>query len=111
MKLLALLVGVLALNSSNPSRAQVVEKEFTLTLSRTHLKAGPAILEVDNFGQDPHDLRVQRIGAHHIAGTPVVPPGGRAELALNLPPGRYSLWCSIADHRARGMHAILIVKR
>jgi hypothetical protein len=110
VKLLALLLGLVAVGGQ-PTRAQVVEHEYWLNLSRLQLKPGHTIIEVDNFGQDPHDLRIQRIGAHHIAGTKVVPPGGRTELALNLPPGRYSIWCSIADHRKRGMYAVLTVKR
>ena len=111
MRALAALLAVAALGGGSPSRAQVVEREYTLTLSRLHLKAGPAIFEVDNLGQDPHDLRVQRIGARHIAGTPVVAPGKRAELSLKLAPGRYSVWCSVADHRKRGMRAVLVVTR
>ena len=55
---------------------QVVAREFSYSLSRTRLKAGTAVIELANFGQDAHDLRVQRIGARHIAGTPVVEPGG-----------------------------------
>jgi hypothetical protein len=94
-----------------PSRVQVVAREYSLTLSRVKVRAGSALIELDNFGQDPHDLRVQRRGARHIAGLGVVPPGARALLSLHLPPGRYSFWCSVADHRARGMRATLIVTR
>jgi plastocyanin len=90
---------------------QVVADEFSYSLSRTQLKPGTVVIELANFGQDAHDLRVQRVGARHIAGTPVVEPGGRAELTLRLAPGRYSFWCSVADHRQRGMHATLIVSR
>jgi plastocyanin len=89
---------------------QVVAREFSYSLSRTHLKPGTAVIELANFGQDAHDLRVQRIGARHIAGTPVVQAGRRAELTVKLAPGRYSFWCSVADHRQRGMRATLIVR-
>jgi plastocyanin len=106
----AALAGTLALGGAAPARLQVVAREFSFTLSRTHLPAGQAVIELANFGQDPHDLRVQRIGARHIAGTRVVAPGSRAELAVLLRPGRYSLWCSVADHRARGMRATLVVR-
>jgi plastocyanin len=111
MRLLALLAGVAVLGGGAPSRAQVVEREYSLTLSRLQLHAGTATIEIVNMGQDPHDLRVQRTGARHIAGTPVVAPGHRAELSLKLAPGRYSVWCSVADHRARGMRATLVVTR
>ena len=112
MRLLAALL--LASNSlllAPPARLQVVAKEYSFALSRQHVKAGNAVVELANFGQDPHDLRLQRAGARHIAGIGVVAPGERKELSLKLAPGRYSVWCSVADHRARGMHAVLVVTR
>ena len=104
-------VAALALGGSAPARVQVVAKEYSFALSRTHVKAGPATIELANFGQDLHDLRLQRVGARHIAGLGVVAPGKRADLSLKLLPGRYSLWCSVANHRALGMHATLVVAR
>ena len=112
MKTLTLLLaGTFALGGASPARMQVVAREFSFSLSRTHLPTGLAVIELANFGQDPHDLRLQRIGARHIAGTRVASPGARAELTVKLAPGRYLLWCSVADHRARGMRATLIVRR
>jgi plastocyanin len=102
--------SVLLARAPAPARLQVVAREFSYSLSRTKLKPGAAVIELANFGQDAHDLRVQRIGARHIAGTAVVQPGRRAELTVKLAPGRYSFWCSVADHRARGMRATLIVR-
>lgn len=93
------------------ARVQVVAKEYSFGLSRLHVKSGPAVIELANFGQDPHDLRLQRVGARHISGIGVVAPGERAELDLKLAPGRYSLWCSVANHRALGMRATLVVTR
>jgi plastocyanin len=110
VKLLALAFGVLALQGSAPTRLQVVAKEFSFGLSRASVKAGPAVIELANFGQDPHDLRLQRVGSRHIAGTPVVAPGKRAELSLKLVRGRYSFWCSVANHRKLGMRATLVVR-
>jgi len=94
-----------------PARLQVVAKEYSFSLSRIKVKSGKAIVELANFGEDPHDLRLQRRGARHIAGLREVAPGERAQLTLRLPPGRYSLWCSIGDHRKRGMTASLVVTR
>lgn len=94
-----------------PARVQVVAKEFSFGLSRAHVKAGAAVVELANFGQDPHDLRLQRAGARHVAGLGQVAPGKRKELSLKLAPGRYFLWCSVADHRQRGMRAVLVVTR
>ncbi len=94
-----------------PARMQVVAREYSFTLSRLNVRSGPAVIELDNFGQDPHDLRIQRAGSRHIAGLGEITPGSRASLSLDLPPGRYSFWCSVGDHRARGMQATVIVTR
>jgi plastocyanin len=109
--LAAAVIGALTLGGAAPARVQVVAKEYSFTLSRLHVKAGSATFELANFGQDPHDLRLQRAGARHIAGLGVVAPGKRADLTLKLLAGRYSLWCSVANHRALGMHATLVVSR
>ena len=113
---LALVAGILVaplLHASTPAPAQmqVVAREYSFTLSRLHVKAGRAVIELANFGQDPHDLRLQRRGARHVAGLGVVAPGQRADLTLKLAPGRYSLWCSVANHRQLGMRATLVVTK
>ncbi len=95
----------------SPARVQVTADEFRLTLSRTSIRRGPAVLELYNLGEDDHDLALRRIakGAHtyRIA---VVTPGRVGELVARLVPGRYALWCTIAGHRARGMQATLVVR-
>jgi plastocyanin len=115
VKLPALVLSGLALHAAAPTnlapaRVQVVAKEFSFGLSRVSVKAGAAVIELANFGQDPHDLRLQRNGARHIAGIGEVAPGGRRDLSLKLPRGRYTLWCSVGDHRRLGMHATLLVR-
>ena len=95
----------------NPGRVQVVAREFSFALSRQHVKAGTTVVEVVNFGEDPHDLRLRRAGSRHTARVGLVASGAHADLTLKLPPGRYSLWCSVGDHRARGMRATLRVTR
>jgi plastocyanin len=92
-----------------PNRVQVTAKEFFFAVSRRTIPPGPAIVELVNFGEDPHDLRLQRVGGAHIAGTPVVQPGAYFDLSTKLLPGKYLLWCSIANHRQLGMQATLIV--
>ena len=109
--LLASVVGALTLGGATPARVQVVAKEYSFALSRVHVRAGAATIELANFGEDPHDLRLQRAGSRHVAGLGVVAPGERADISLKLAPGRYSVWCSVANHRALGMRATLVVTR
>ncbi len=77
------------------SFAQVVEKEFTLTLSRPSVRAGQVSLELVNFGMDAHNLVIKstKAGSKPITFKQI-DPNGRTERTLRLKPGRYSLWCS-----------------
>ena len=92
-----------------PARVQVSAKEFFFSLSRRAVVAGPAIVELVNFGEDPHDLRLERVGGGRVWKTPLVYPGAYYDLNATLVPGRYRLWCSIANHRKLGMTAVLTV--
>jgi hypothetical protein len=94
-----------------PARVQVVAQEFSYSLSRTRVRAGRVIVELVNRGQDTHDLDVRRIGGTHVFRFPSVQPGQVVDRELKLAPGRYRLWCALADHRERGMHAVLRVVR
>ena len=94
-----------------PARVQVVAQEFRYSLSRTKVRAGRVIVELVNRGQDTHDLDLRRVGGTRIGHFPSVLPGQFVDRELKLGPGRYVLWCAIADHRERGMHAVLRVVR
>ena len=61
-------------------------------------------IELQNDGEDPHDLRVRRVGGTHTFSIPLTQPGKRRTVAIHVRPGRYRLWCSVADH-ARARHA------
>ena len=108
---LAVLVPAPAGATPPPGRLQVVAREFSFALSRPKLKPGPAIVELANFGEDAHDLRLRRVGGTRTYRIGAVQPGRQARLRLKLLRGRYLLWCSLADHRARGMQATLLVRR
>ena len=97
--------------SRPPARIQVVAQEFRYSLSRTKVRAGRVIVELVNRGQDTHDLDLRRIGGTRIFHFPSVQPGQIVDRELKLAPGRYELWCAIADHNERGMHAVLRVVR
>jgi uncharacterized cupredoxin-like copper-binding protein len=113
--LVAIISGLAALPASagtdQLSFVQVVAKEYTLTLSRPSVRAGSVSLELVNFGMDTHDLIVKGV---KVGSKPMkfkqLDPRGRAERTLRLTPGRYLLSCSISNHKARGMHATLVVR-
>jgi hypothetical protein len=115
VKLLALGLAVLALAptaSRPPARVQATASEYELALSRRTVKQGRAIIELVNLGEDPHDLAIRRNtkGARTYR-TKVVRPEGETSISLRLYPGRYTLWCTVGDHRHHGMVATLTVRR
>jgi hypothetical protein len=93
------------------SRVQVVALEFHYRLSRVRVPAGPVRIELANFGQDEHDLQLQRVGGSIVYHLPKAIPGQRRILNVRLKPGLYRLSCSVADHAALGMRAQLRVRR
>jgi hypothetical protein len=105
----ALLV-LAALLAPSPARVQVAADEFQYALSRPAIRSGPAVLELVNFGEDEHDLRLRRVGGTRTYRIGKVSPGGVGRLETRLAPGRFVLWCSLADHATRGMTARLTVR-
>lgn len=106
----AALAGAMPATAAAPGRLQVTALEFEYRLSRPQLRSGRwSIIELANLGEDEHDLRMKRIGGTRTYGIKTVLPGQRRYLAAKLRVGRYNLWCSIANHKARGMRAQLRV--
>ncbi len=97
--------------SAAPARLGVSATEFHLVLSRGSVKAGRVIMQLQNKGEDVHNLRVRRIGGKRTYAFPLTSAGGRATRTIKLLPGRYRLWCSVANHAQLGMQAVLRVRR
>jgi hypothetical protein len=95
-----------------PTRVMVRAQEFDLLLSRLKVDPGSAVVQYYNDGEDPHDLRIQRLGDPEVVPMPELPPGELAEVGLELRrKSRYVMWCSLANHRELGMDATLRVRR
>jgi len=103
--------ALVLLTLTAPARVQIGADEFSYSLSRQSIKAGPAIVQLVNYGEDEHNLRLRRTGGTRIYRIGTVRPGGLGELEARFLPGRFTLWCSLADHRKRGMSAILVVRK
>jgi plastocyanin len=94
-----------------PARVQVVAREFGYALSRQTIKAGWAIIELRNAGEDAHDLLLRRVGGTRIYALPVTQSGQTVDRQFKLLPGTYRIYCGIANHRALGMQATLVVRK
>ena len=104
--------ALVLLTLAAPARLQVSADEFSYSLSRQSIKAGPAIVQLVNYGEDEHDLALRRLAAGaRTFRIHTTRPGGVRDLELKVAPGRYRLWCSLPGHAARGMSATLVVRR
>jgi len=75
----------------------VTESEFKIAMPAT-LKAGKYTFEVDNEGKLPHDLAIK--GGKK---TELIDAGAKAELTVDLAPGKYHFYCSVPGHEQAGM--------
>lgn len=82
----------------------VSAREFGLTLSRTTLGAGAVTVEVRNVGEDPHDLRIDTLGAARVAVWDEIPAEAPpVTKTVTLAAGSYRLYCTLPTHAELGM--------
>jgi len=95
-----------------PRFVSVAAREWSLTLSRPLVGAGSVTVELQNAGEDPHNLIVSPDDDSHdpLAAWPELLPGENARRSVTLSTGRYLLWCSLEGHEASGMSVRLRVE-
>ena len=71
--------------------------------------AGTVTLELTNDSSTPHDVRLESSGGEDLGGTEEI-TGGTAEATVELEPGDYTFYCSVAGHRDAGMEGTLTAK-
>ncbi len=84
--------------------------EYSYTLSRPEVSAGEVIVELNNQGEDPHNLVLEHEGsAEPSLEIPATPSVSQASASFALSAGTYRLYCSLYKHEAKGMEATLVV--
>lgn len=97
---------------TGPARLGVKSYEFRFALSRASTAAGDTIAELNNLGEDPHDLNIARVdGGGATIAFGETPSLGLSSERFATEPGQYRLWCSLPGHAALGMEATLTVTR
>lgn len=93
------------------NRLAVRAAEFYFVLSRPSVRPGELTVELNNQGEDPHDLNIRAQGEE---GPPLQIPETeslqRSVADFELAAGKYRLWCSLPEHDEEGMHATLVVQ-
>ena len=93
-----------------PNRLGVKSAEYLFVLSRPSVAAGAVTIELNNQGEDPHNLNLQREGGEEPVYEISETPSQQHQVAqFDLPAGTYRLWCSLPEHDEKGMHATLLV--
>jgi plastocyanin len=92
------------------AHVQVLAVEYHFTLSRTTVPAGKVALQFVNDGQDEHNLNVLSSEGSLEAAFPKTISQGIREQTMTLRKGSFTLFCSLPEHEAKGMHATLTVQ-
>ncbi len=93
---------------THPTRTNVDLDEWFVRSSYRTLAAGAIEFNVNNRGEDDHNLAVR--GGGHEYGKLDVAPGQSDMMTLNLWLGSYTLYCSLPDHEAAGMSVNINVR-
>jgi plastocyanin len=86
---------------------------YLAQLSRASVPAGTVTVQLQNRGEDPHNLRI--VPTDHdgpAVDLPLTDPDATATQAVTLTPGHYFLFCTLTvpvNHSAAGMNATLTV--
>jgi hypothetical protein len=88
-----------------PIQTRLAEWEILLTPSA--IPAGTVRFAVTNFGSMPHAFEIEGQNVQKEARE--LGPGQTTNMLAELRPGNYVAFCSIGDHRERGMRAPLVV--
>lgn len=84
--------------------------EYSYTLSRPEVNAGEVIVELNNQGEDAHNLVLEHESTEDpVLEIPSTPSVSQASAQFTLSPGTYRLYCSLYKHEAKGMQATLVV--
>ena len=108
--------GVAAAHATHAHSAStavgVGEREFRIYPYRTKVRPGTVRFNVNNLGEDVHNLQVRGPHGYRIRTTPDIRSGEGYKLVAHLRrPGRYTLICTKPGHAARGMKATFTVSR
>ena len=108
---LLLVVAAPASAARAPVAIGVAQREFRLTVYREKVKPGPVRLNVQNYGEDTHNIVIRGPRGYLLEG-PDIRSGERATInAKLLRRGTYMLLCTRANHEALGMRTKITVRR
>ena len=86
------------------SKPRTTPEAFSFGLSRNIVYAGEVTVELNNSGEDPHNLNLRLEGSEEPPlEIPEAGPGEQRVARFQLAAGAYRLWCSLPQHEEWGM--------
>ncbi len=82
--------------------------EFQIAMP-DRLPPGPTKFIVTNNGEDSHNFTIEGPGGQRTLATEPLKPGAKAQMQIDLKPGKYVVYCPVFNHRDRGMKVDLTV--
>jgi plastocyanin len=85
-------------------------------LSRQTVRPGHLTVQLQNKGEDPHDMDIQRVDQEgeplgEVVEIPVTEPGKNNSAAVTVEAGaEYRMWCNLFNHAEEGMEATVTVE-
>lgn len=91
-------------------RLGVKAAEFYFLLSRPKVEPGEVTIELNNRGEDAHNLHLQlESGEGPVFELPETQSLQGTTAQFELAAGTYKLWCSLPEHEEKGMQTTLLV--
>lgn len=92
-----------------PDEVVMTEYEFTPRVARARQGA---VLRVRNEGEIAHNLTLEPAGGNgdELIGTDSFLGGRSKDLEVDVPPGRYSMVCTVPGHKQLGMVGTIEVR-
>jgi len=109
--LLALAAPASAASPKPPVAIGIAQREFHITAYRKAVKPGAVRLNVQNYGEDTHNLVVRGPRGYRLQGPDVLPGEHDTINAKLLRRGTYLLICTRANHEQLGMKTKITVRR
>src|SRR5262249_49362574 len=84
--------------------------EFSFSPDAMAVSAGESRWTLTNTGRFPHNVHIEGNGVSMDVKSDGPVNGGQSFTGtVNLQPGRYDVWCPVANHREQGMVGTLVV--
>ncbi len=109
--LLVLAAPASAARPKPPVAIGVAQREFHITAYRKVVKPGAVRLNVQNYGEDTHNLVVRGPHGYLLRGPDLLPGAHDTINAKLLRRGTYLLLCTRANHQQLGMRTKITVRR